>query len=128
MSVHLLKCQNVTMNVLDKDPNAIMLVRSVDTDVAAILIGKWSSLTKSISDFPDPSKPQLWLTLGTGKHVTCRSIDRICEALGPQTAECLLSFIHLLDATRFQHFLGKEKKPCGTHGNVFLRLPKLSCM
>ena len=57
---------------------ATIQIRTVDTDVIAILIGKYHDLAKLKPDI------DLWIAFGTGRNFCFYSINRICPSLGEQ--------------------------------------------
>eukprot|EP00734_Pompholyxophrys_sp_LG126_P000119 Pompholyxophrys_sp_v1_NODE_11_length_5290_cov_18.520778.p1 type:complete len:404 gc:universal NODE_11_length_5290_cov_18.520778:3057-4268(+) len=89
-------------DALQESQNINVQIRTVDTDVAVILIGKWLSLSSLDS--------RLWLTLGSGKHVTCRSTGEICSALGKDKCKSLPMFHAFTGCDTVSAFFGKGKK------------------
>ena len=69
-----------------KSGSAECLVRTVDTDVICVLIGKFHSLQEHC--------PQLsiWVAFGTGKKFVHLSINAVIDSLGKDKAEALPSF------------------------------------
>eukprot|EP00733_Pompholyxophrys_punicea_P001350 Pompholyxophrys_punicea_v1_NODE_638_length_1541_cov_7.177972.p1 type:complete len:247 gc:universal NODE_638_length_1541_cov_7.177972:1270-530(-) len=71
-------------DALTESRNIKVRIRTVDTDIAAILIGKWPQFVQFGS--------QVWLTLGMGKHMTCRALSDIYEELGEDVCKSLPFF------------------------------------
>ena len=62
------------------------LVRTVDTDVEVILVGKFYDL-KAVKDNVD-----IWIKFGMGRSFSLISITRICTSLGKQKSRSLPAF------------------------------------
>lgn len=81
-----------------------VLVRTVDTDVVVILVGKFRQL-KEVQENLD-----VWVAFGMGKTFSFISINEICHSLG-ETKSCYLPLFHAIsgcDTT--SAFYGKGKK------------------
>ena len=90
-----------------------VLIRTVDTFVVVIAIAEYSNLCLIR---PDVS---VCIAFGMGKHFQYKSIDTICEALGPRKAKALFTipFHHLL---RYHIVLpGKRKKSARDAWNAY---------
>jgi hypothetical protein len=80
------------------------MVRTVDTDVVVILIGKFHHL---ITLCPDVS---IWVAFGTGKHFTYHHINAIYAALGTEKSMALPLFHSFTGCDTTSAFFGKGKK------------------
>ena len=80
-----------------------VLVRTVDTDVVVILVGKFGRLIEERSD------ADIWIAFGMGKHFTFISVNKICTSLGETRARCLLVFHALTGCDTTSAFVGKGK-------------------
>lgn len=92
-----------------------VLVRSVDTDVVVILIGKFHFLRAVQPDL------ELWVTFGMGRNFSFISVNSICDDLG-QSGQSLYRFSTLsVVAIPPQHSSAKAKCLRGKHGSCTLR-------
>ena len=66
------------------------LVRTVDTDVVAILIGKFHHLVAFCQSL------NIWVAFGIGKHLTYYHINTICQELGIEISIALCSDVTTL--------------------------------
>ncbi|KAG0696103.1 hypothetical protein GWK47_003122 [Chionoecetes opilio] len=80
------------------------LVRTVDTDVVAILIGKYHSLTSQ------HQMAAIWVAFGTGKNFMYRDINAICHALGKDRSTALPMFHSFTGCDTTSPFFGKGEK------------------
>lgn len=80
------------------------LVRTVDTDVIVILIGKFNIL-KNICPAAD-----IWVAFGVGKRFTYIPINTIAEALGEDKCVALPAFHSFTGCDTVSSFYGKGKK------------------
>ena len=64
----------------------VIMVRTVDTDVIAIIVGILSVITTL---YPDA---KIWVAFGKGKDFTDYSINAISSTLGIRQSEALLFF------------------------------------
>ena len=87
-----------------KTGSAKCLVRTVDTDVICILIGKFHSLQEHC--------PQLsiWVAFGTGKKFMHLSINDIIHGLGKDKAEALPAFHAFTGCDCVSSFFGRGKR------------------
>lgn len=79
-------------------------VRTVDTDVAVILIGHYHDLCDAYGSF------DLWIAFGMGKSYRWLHISRICNTLGEQRCRSLPVFHSFTGCDTTSSFLGKGKK------------------
>ena len=80
------------------------LVRTVDTDVIVIIIGKFfylSSLNPSLN---------IWVAFGKGKHFSYLHINSICTVLGKDKSLSLPVFHSFIGCDTTSGFFGKGKK------------------
>ncbi len=80
------------------------LVRTVDTDVVVILVGKFKQLKERRENL------DIWVAFGMGKTFSYLSINHLCLSLGEQKS-CSLPLFHAItgcDTT--SAFYGKGKK------------------
>ena len=73
------------MDSLENGCNTVY-VRTVDSNVVVILIGKLDELLRINPD------GQIWVGFGTGKNYICHHINAIAEALGPERSKALPFF------------------------------------
>ena len=87
-----------------KTGSAECLVRTVDTDVICVLIGKFHSLQEHC--------PQLsiWVAFGTGKKFVHLSINAIIDSLGKDKAEALPVFHAYTGCDCASSFFGRGKR------------------
>lgn len=90
-------------DVLTTDGTITALIRTVDTDVVVILVGKFYDL-KSINH-----NLQIWVAFGMGKNFRYLSINRICEALGEKKSRALPVFHAFSGCDTTSAFNGKGK-------------------
>ena len=93
-----------------------VLIRTVDTFVVDIAIAEYSNLCLIR---PDVS---VCIAFGMGKHFQYKSIDTICEALGPRKAKALSLYHSITCCDTTLSFQGKGKSLRGTLG---MRMKKL---
>ena len=98
------------------------LVRTVDTDVVVILIGKFHAL---LSKYPTAN---IWVAFGTGKSYTHYHINAICQTLGKQKSIALPSSIVIQVATQHRHFVERGKDPPGRRGMRTMKSPVPSAL
>ena len=80
------------------------LVRTVDTDVVVIIIGKFSAL---ITNHP---AADIWIAFGTGKNFMYIHINAICNNLGQCKSMALPIFHCFTGCDTTSAFYGKGKK------------------
>ena len=80
------------------------LVRTVDTDVVVIIVGKLHTL---LNDHPSAD---VWIAFGTGKIFTHIHINEICNALGEHQSIALPVFHSFTGCDTISAFFGKGKK------------------
>ena len=85
-----------------------VLVRSVDTDVVVILIGKFHYLRAVQPDL------ELWVAFGMGRNFSFISVNSICDDLYRFSTLSLV-------AIPPQHYSVKAKCPPGRHGSCTLK-------
>ena len=81
-----------------------VLVRTVDTDVVVILVGKLHDL-KAVN-----AHVNIWVAFGMGKNFKFISINRICASLGEQKSRSLPVFYALTGCDTTSAFNGKGKR------------------
>ena len=81
-----------------------VLIRTVDTDVVVILVGKFDRLIAERSD------ADIWIAFGMGKHFHFISVNRVCVSLGETRARCLPVFHALSGCDTTSAFVGKGKQ------------------
>lgn len=79
------------------------LIRTVDTDVVVILIGKFYDLIELQDNL------QIWVAFGMGKNYRYLSINRISEALGEAKSRALPLFHAFSGCDTTSQFNGKGK-------------------
>ena len=77
-------------------------IRTVDSDVMIILLGKFSEISDKIDD--------IWVTFGSGKNLANHSIRRIYNKLGEPKAKAILFFHAFTGCDTTSAFRGKAKK------------------
>ena len=80
------------------------LIRTVDTDVVVILIGKFFNLKRINQNV------QIWVAFGMGKSFRYLSINGICAALGEQKSRALPMFQAFCGCDTTSAFNGKGKQ------------------
>lgn len=80
------------------------LVRTVDTDVVVIIIGKLHAM---LTDHPSAD---VWIAFGTGKSFTHIHVNEICNALGEYQSMALPVFHSFTGCDTTSGFFGKGKK------------------
>lgn len=80
------------------------LVRTVDTDVLVILIGKYHFLA---SKYPSAD---IWVAFGSGKNFLFLHINAICSTLGKEKSTALPVFHSFTGCDTTSSFFGKGKK------------------
>ena len=80
------------------------LVRTVDTDVVVIIVGKLHAL---LTDNPSAD---VWVTFGKGKSFTSIHINEVCNALGEHQSIALPIFHSFTGCDTTSAFWGKGKK------------------
>lgn len=80
-----------------------VLIRTVDTDIVVILVGKFGRLIAERSD------ADIWIAFGMRKHFTFISVNRVCASLGETKAACLPVFHALSGCDTTSAFVGKGK-------------------
>ncbi|KAG0695589.1 hypothetical protein GWK47_026840 [Chionoecetes opilio] len=86
------------------------LVRTVDTDVVVILIGKYHSLTSQ------HQMAAIWVAFGTGKNFMYLDINAICYALGKDRSTALPMFHSFTGCDTTSAFLAKGRNRYGRLG------------
>ena len=81
-----------------------VLIRTVDTDVVVILVGKFDRLIAERSD------ADIWIAFGMGKHFHFISGNRVCVSLGEIRSRCLPVFHALSGCDTTSAFVGKGKQ------------------
>ena len=81
-----------------------VLVRTVDTDVLVIMVGKFGRLVEECSE------ADIWIAMGTGRNFTYISVNRVCSALGEIRSRCLPVFHALSECDTTSSFCGKAKR------------------
>ena len=89
------------------------LVRTVDTDVICILIGKFHRLQEHCR------KLTIWVAFGTGKKFVHLSINAIIDSLGNDKAEALPAFHAFTGCDCVSSFLEEANELHGKLGVVF---------
>ncbi|KAG0710839.1 hypothetical protein GWK47_021999 [Chionoecetes opilio] len=92
------------------------LVRTVDTDVVAILIGKYHSLTSQ------HQMAAIWVAFGTGKNFMYLDINAICHALGKDRSTALPMFHSFTGCDTTSAFFGKGKKSAWEAWNAYVEV------
>jgi len=82
----------------------VCLVRTVDTDVVVILLGKFQYLLTVCEDV------KIWVAFGTGKNFTYHNINVMYEKLGRDKALALPVFHSFTGCDTTSAFLGRGKK------------------
>jgi hypothetical protein len=91
------------MNALETG-SKIFSIRTVDTDVLIILIGKFHDIQAQIP-FQD-----IWVMFGSGKNLVYHSIRNICNHLGVSKSKALPFFHAFTGSDTTSAFRGKGKK------------------
>ncbi|KAG0724638.1 hypothetical protein GWK47_040164 [Chionoecetes opilio] len=92
------------------------LVRTVDTDVVVILIGKYHSLTSQ------HQMAAIWVAFGTGKNFMYLDINAICYALGKDRSTALPMFHSFTGCDTTSAFFGKGKKSVWEAWNAYVEV------
>ena len=79
-------------------------VCTVDTDVVAILIGKFHCLVAFCQSL------NIWVAFGAGKHFTYYHINTICQKLGTERSIALPVFHSFTGCDTASSFYGKGKR------------------
>ena len=88
-------------------------VRTVDTDVVVILIGKFHYLITLCQDV------NIWVAFGTGKNFAYYHINAICEDLGKERSVALPVFHSFTGCDTTSTFYGKGKKSAWEAWNCY---------
>ena len=91
-------------------------VRTVDTDVIVILVGKFHDLQAHKSDI------DIWVAFGMGKHFSFVSINRICSVLGEAKSRALPIFHAFSGCDTTSSFNGKGKKSAWQTWKIYQEL------
>ena len=81
-----------------------ILVRTVDSDTIAILIGAFSKFHPGTN---------IWIAFGAGKKFRYYSINSIYQSLGPEKSKALMLFLGVIP---HHSFTEKERSRYGMHG------------
>lgn len=81
-----------------------VLVRTVDTDVVVILVGKFKQLKEARENL------DIWVAFGMGKTFSYLNINQLCCDLGEQKSSCLPLFHAISGCDTTSAFNGKGKK------------------
>ena len=92
-------------------------VRTVDTDVVAILVGIFHELVEENHEF------QLWVAFGTGKHFHYIYINSICQSLGQDKSQALPVFHAYTGSDTTSQFVGIGKS---TAWNTWKDFPEVT--
>ena len=93
-----------------------VVIRTVDTDVVVILVGKFGRL---IIERPDAD---IWIAFGMGKHFTFISVNRVFAFLGETRASCLPVFHALSGCDATSALLERESVLHGRPGSSTMQL------
>ncbi|KAK4318609.1 hypothetical protein Pmani_010400 [Petrolisthes manimaculis] len=93
------------MDAVEKSYGKIML-RTVDTNVVVLAVSAVVLLENT----------QMWIALGTGKHLIYIPAHQIATSLGAEKARALLMFHAFISCDTVSSFAGKGKKQPSTHG------------
>lgn len=99
---------------LERGSNSVM-VRTVDTDVVALLIGHFYDLCEH-----NPSA-DVWVGFGTGKQFRYYHINTVCKHLGRDKCKALPSFHAFTGCDTTSPSLGKVRSLPGWPGILILR-------
>jgi len=91
----------------------VCLVRTVDTDVVVILLGKFQYLLTVCEDV------KIWVAFGTGKNFTYHNINVMYEKLGRDKALALPVFHSFTGCDTKSAFLGRGKKSAWEAWNAY---------
>lgn len=92
------------LHAIQTDNAKTVLIRTVDTDVIVILIGKFHYLTAIQPDL------ELWVSFGMGRNFSFISINVICNDLGEARSRSLPVLHALSGCDTTSTFYGKSKK------------------
>ena len=87
-----------------QEGNKSILIRTVDTDVVVILLGKYSDI---LSTYPDT---EIWIRLGTGTSLQNIHLRSVYEKLGVDISKGLPFFHSFTGCDTVSSFKGKAKK------------------
>ena len=90
------------LHTLEQNANTVQ-VRTVDTDVLVILIGKFHDIKKV---YPHVS---IWVAFGMGKHFRFYSVNTICASLGEFKSRSVPVFHAFSGCDSTSSFTGKGK-------------------
>ena len=89
------------------------LMRTVDTDVVVILIGKFHHLLTLSQDV------NIWVAFGTGKNFTYYNVNAIYEDLGTEKSLAFLVFHSFTGCDTTSTFFGRGKKSATEAWNCY---------
>ena len=90
-------------------------MRTVDTDVVIILLGKFSLLHKILN-----SDAAIWVALGTGRKFKYLQINAISRILGEEKSLAMPYFHSFTGCDTTSNFFRKGKKKLRKHGRATL--------
>jgi hypothetical protein len=88
-----------------------LLVRTVDTDVVVILVGKLHDLLAC------NQRAKLWVAFGMGCHYSLININSIYYSLGVSKSRALPVFHASLDVIAPHNSVALARRPPGKHGS-----------
>lgn len=106
MIIHLL-------HAVSSDNAKSIQVRTVDTDVIVILIGKFYDIH---ANYPETD---IWVAFGMGRYFSLKHINSICSSLGENKARSLPVFHALTGCDTTSSFFGKSKLSAWNTWNIF---------
>ena len=89
-----------------QEGNRSILIRTVDTDVVVILLGKYSDI---LSTYPDA---EIWIRFGTETSLQNIHLRSVSEKLGVDMSKGLPFFHSFTGCDTVSSFKGKAKKEC----------------
>ena len=94
------------VHILDalEEGNNVFMVRTVDTNVVAVCMGRFYSIFEIFPDF------NLWIKFGSGKNLQTFHINRLCEHFGKSVSKGLPLFHAFTGCDTTSAFKGKGKK------------------
>ena len=96
----------IFIHILDalEEGNNCFMIRTVDTDIVTISLGKFHDIEARYSDF------DLWIKFGSGQSLRMIHINSICNQIGRPTARSLPFFHAFTGCDTTSAFKGKGKK------------------
>ena len=92
-----------TCHALERGAESV-LVRTVDTDVVVVLVGKFHDLLAY------NQRAKLWVAFGVGRHLSLMNVNEICSTLGQSKSRAIPVFHAFTGCDCTSQFCGIGKK------------------